>query len=251
MSRWKAASIHLGISVLIIGAIVGALILVWYPDGLFLAAGGSNIALILAAVDGVIGPLLTLIVFKAGKKSLRFDLTVIALLQLGALVYGMYTLWASRPVFLVAVVDRVEVVFANEIDDADLAEASREEWRKLSLTGPIWVGAEVPQGKDAFDAAVQGFGGRDIHQRPRFYVERDAIWADIAAKAESVAKLIERKPEAASVLSSNEHASELKYLPLTSQRAVGAALLRASDNAFLRFDATDPWAGDVPAVGEE
>jgi hypothetical protein len=111
------------------------------------------------------------------------------------------------------------------------------------------VGAAVPLGKDAFDAAVQGFGGRDIHQRPRFYVERDAIWADIAAKAESVAKLIERKPITASMLSSKEVASELKYVPLTSQRGVGAVVLRASDNAFLRFDATDPWVGDLPANG--
>ena len=44
--------------------------------------------LLMIGVDVVIGPLLTLIVFDPKKKHLKFDLVVIAALQLAALAYG-------------------------------------------------------------------------------------------------------------------------------------------------------------------
>jgi hypothetical protein len=58
---------------------------VWYPQHYFAAMGGTTLILLLIGVDVVIGPLITLIVFDPKKKSLRFDLAVIAVLQLGAL----------------------------------------------------------------------------------------------------------------------------------------------------------------------
>ena len=39
----------------------------------------------------VVGPLLTLIVFRAGKPGMKFDLAVIGLVQVAALAYGTAT----------------------------------------------------------------------------------------------------------------------------------------------------------------
>ncbi len=76
MSRWKAAGIHLSISILI-GLVVGALLFgVWYPPPFFHAAGADMLVLLLVGVDVVLGPLLTLIVFKSGKRGLKFDLAL-------------------------------------------------------------------------------------------------------------------------------------------------------------------------------
>jgi hypothetical protein len=50
--------------------------------------GGAHLAL---------GPLLTLLVFKSGKPSLKFDLSGIVLLQLGALLYGGTLIDQHRP----------------------------------------------------------------------------------------------------------------------------------------------------------
>jgi hypothetical protein len=61
---------------------------VWYPPPYFEVDGGWRILRILAGVDVVVGPLLTLILFKPGKPGLKFDMTCIALMQIGALVYG-------------------------------------------------------------------------------------------------------------------------------------------------------------------
>ena len=104
MSRWKAAAIHLSISAAI-GLVVGALLLlVWYPPPYFHAAGADQLVLLLVGVDLVLGPLLTLILFRSGKKGLKFDLAMIAVLQTTALVYGLSVVLQSRPVFLVSAV---------------------------------------------------------------------------------------------------------------------------------------------------
>ena len=144
MSRWKAAAIHLSIS-FAIGLIVGALLLfVWYPRPFFHAAGADELVLLLVGVDLVLGPLLTLILFRSGKWGLKFDLAMIAILQSAALIYGLSIVLKARPVFLVAVVDRFSLISANDLDPADLAKGSQPEFRSLSLTGPRLVGARIP-----------------------------------------------------------------------------------------------------------
>ena len=69
----------------------------WYPPPLNTASGVTRIFLIVLAVDVVLGPLLTFVVFKRGKKTLKFDLAIIATLQIAALCYGMWTVAQGRP----------------------------------------------------------------------------------------------------------------------------------------------------------
>ncbi|MBL0165374.1 MAG: hypothetical protein IPP82_17470 [Xanthomonadales bacterium] len=69
MSRWKAASIHLSISVFVGLLVLALLFLVWYPQPYFNAAGGQALIIFLLGVDIVLGPLLTLVLFKSGKKT--------------------------------------------------------------------------------------------------------------------------------------------------------------------------------------
>ena len=81
MTRWRASSLHLGLSVLVGLGFAALTRFVWYPGPFFELSGAIGLLTILVPVDVLIGPLLTLLVFKSGKPSLRFDLTVIALLQ--------------------------------------------------------------------------------------------------------------------------------------------------------------------------
>ena len=69
--------------------------------------GGAHLAL---------GPLLTLIAFKSGKPSLKFDLSCIVLLQLGALLYGGTLFHQQRPAFVVFGVDRFTTIPAAEVE---------------------------------------------------------------------------------------------------------------------------------------
>src|SRR6476646_7566094 len=82
--RLKAALIHLVISALAVCTVLLLIIGVWYPGPLFYAAGGSKLITILATVDIIIGPCITLIIFDRKKKELWFDLGIVAILQAAA-----------------------------------------------------------------------------------------------------------------------------------------------------------------------
>lgn len=125
-TRLKAFLYHLLGSTIIAFFVIGLVFFVWYPSPLHSATGVTAIFLLLLIVDVVLGPLLTLLVFKPGKKSLAFDLSVIILLQLSALTYGLYTVAEGRPAWLVFSVDRFELVRVNEIDNRNLANALPE-----------------------------------------------------------------------------------------------------------------------------
>ena len=123
MSKYRASGIHFVIS-LFVGLVLLALCwFVWYPAPMLLAIGGHEIFLLIVGIDVVIGPLLTLVVFKTGKKKLKFDLAMIALLQILALEYGVSTLLEARPVYVAALGDKFQVIQATEVTDANLEKA--------------------------------------------------------------------------------------------------------------------------------
>jgi len=100
-NRWQAFGIHLGFSLLVLVLLATVIYNYWYPGFLFRYDGGIDGMEILTCVDIVIGPLLTLCVYKVGKKSLVFDLTCIVILQISCLSYGMWAVNTSRPVAIV------------------------------------------------------------------------------------------------------------------------------------------------------
>ncbi len=247
MTRWKAAAIHFGISLVVIGAVIGGLLLMWYPPPMFGVFGAAKLALILASVDVVIGPLLTLIVYKAGKRTLKFDLTVIALLQAIALVYGVSIMWQSRPVFLVASVDRFELVFANQLEPADLEQGNEERFRKLPWNGAKLVGAEVPfDGRAKLEAALSGMAGKDIHLTPRYYVDYAKVAPGLLKRGEPLAALRKLGPDAGVEVDAFVAKHELdenwvRYVPVVSSRGRAAMALDGSLGTPIGMLPLDPW----------
>lgn len=103
MSRFSAFGIHFGISLLIFAALSAVILLVWYPGYFFELDGGWEGLRIIIGVDLVLGPLLTLIVYRAGKPGLKTDLTLIGVFQMLCLAGGMYVVWSERPIAMVYV----------------------------------------------------------------------------------------------------------------------------------------------------
>src|SRR5882762_8510974 len=93
VTRWKASGLHLMLSVVIAASVLGVMVAIWFPGPLFTAAGGNDLLFILVGVDVIIGPALTLAVYKQGKRGMKSDLTVIGVLQVAALVYGMHIVY--------------------------------------------------------------------------------------------------------------------------------------------------------------
>ncbi len=168
-ARTKAFAIHLAISTLIAACVLYLIFYIWYSAPLHNAVGVTQIFLILLCVDVVLGPLLTLLVYKVGKKSLVLDLSVIAALQVSALLFGIWTVAEGRPAWLVYGAGRFELVRALDIDQRNTGSHSL--YAQPSWLGPHWVGAAMPldlqRGNDIIFESVSG--GFDIYQRPNLY----------------------------------------------------------------------------------
>lgn len=188
MNRWKASAVHLLLSLLLIGGIALLALHTWFPYQLYRVAAPDKLLYLMWGIDLVAGPLLTLIVYKPGKPSLRFDLTIIAILQLAFLGYGLHTLWGSRPVFLVGLPNRMSLVFANEVEEGGLAKATSPAWRQLSWRGPVLVGAAPPKSdkerQDLLFATMAS--GIDLDKMPERYVDYAQVAPSLLAAAQPV-----------------------------------------------------------------
>ena len=131
--KLKAFFIHLAISLLIVLATYFLIHLLWYPTPLFKATDAGKIFIMILLVDLILGPLLTFVVYKKHKRTLKMDLTVIVLIQLSALGYGLYSVYQARPVWIAYVVDRFELVRANDILEED------EQIYHLPKFGPKYI----------------------------------------------------------------------------------------------------------------
>ena len=191
-SRWQAAGIHLTISATIAAVAIAVILGVWFPGPLFEAAGGLGLLYLLVGVDVVLGPLLTLVVFKAGKKGMKFDLAVIATVQLAALVYGCSVVFLARPAFIVFVKDRFELVSVVELDPAELAKAKYPEFRSFSWTGPKLAAADLPTDPAGRQKFVElAMSGVDVQSFPEYYVpyaERTQLVLSTAMTMEKLRK---------------------------------------------------------------
>lgn len=101
LNRYSAASIHLVVSLSIVGLLAYMAVYVWYPDFYFNANGAWFPMSMVLMVDAMLGPAMTLILYRPGKPGLKFDLTLILLIQIAAFTYGASTLYFQRPALLV------------------------------------------------------------------------------------------------------------------------------------------------------
>jgi hypothetical protein len=247
MSRWKAASIHLGICLGIAVVLCSVLLFVWYPSPLFEAQGGRTLLFLVFGVDVVIGPCITLVIFNPNKKSLRFDLTVVALMQAAALIYGVSVSFQARPAFLVFYNDWIDVIPANALDDKSLAEAKSPEFATLSVTGPRLVAAEMPTNAEERNRLVFSAGfGADVTSFPKYYVPYAQAKPKTLLKAKTIAQLRKLNPNAQAeidrFLSTHGRTDDTaRYLPVKTRGDFVTAMLDASTGDFLGMLPLVPW----------
>ena len=130
MIDWREKALHSAStfwSPCAVGSAAALVFLVWFPDPFQKMLGGTKLFEILVLCDLGLGPLTSFIIYnsKKSRRALLFDYTVVGIVQLAAFIYGLYAVANNRPVYIVFVGDRFEVIAAGEIDDADLAQAER------------------------------------------------------------------------------------------------------------------------------
>jgi len=232
-NRWQAFGWHFSLSTLLGLAIFLLFRYLWYPGALWDLSGAGKLLLLVVGVDVTLGPLLTLIVFNPKKKSLPLDLAAIVLVQTAALAYGVWVMAQSRPVFLVGVVDRIEIVSASELDPASLGKA-RPEYQQLSWTGPILIGSvtDLP-GNDRFQITMDALsGGADVHQLADHYVPFAQVADVIAARGLSLTDLKARASEPSVVslaarMGDHSFSQKARAVALRGRTGFGTAIIES------------------------
>jgi hypothetical protein len=112
-NRYQAFAIHLAISLIVFLILLVCITQYWYPGLLFEIGNAWKAIGIIAGIDLILGPALTLIIFNPQKKSLKFDLAVIAIIQTAALIYGTWTIQKSHPIALAHIGSNFHIIHAN------------------------------------------------------------------------------------------------------------------------------------------
>lgn len=187
----RYSSIHFLIGLFVLAFPAFLILNIWFPYPFKDASGGSHLFLILIAVDVVIGPLLTAIVFNPFKKKRErfFDLLFIALLQIIAFGYGLYSIGQARPVVLGFEADRFVIISAAQIDIGRLATAKKE-FQSLSWRGPVLVGTRGPVNSDELMVSIDlSFQGVPPSARPDWWVSYDSNRRLIQDRKKSLSSL--------------------------------------------------------------
>jgi hypothetical protein len=191
--RIRAFGWHLAASACALSLVLGILYLGWYRWPGWYLAGALGVLPVLVSVDLALGPLVTLLIANPAKprRELARDITIIATLQLVALLYGAGTLWQGRPLYYAFSEDRLQLVQASDLSDEQVALARQlnpgfaPHWYSL----PRWVWAPLPDEAAARQQIIASSiaGGDDVIQMPSHFRPWQAGLPALRAKLATVA----------------------------------------------------------------
>jgi hypothetical protein len=223
LSALRAAAIHFSVTLLVALLVSVLVFFVWYPWPFYDLVPGKSLFWLVMGIDVVCGPLLTLVIWNPSKSSreLALDLSLVALIQLAALGYGIHNVYNARPVHLVFEVDRLRLVTASEIEHADLPQALPE-FQSLPWHGPTLASAREPKDNDELLKSVElSTAGIDPSLRPSWWQAYELGVPTVLARAKPLSVLVQARPEAkadldAAIRQSGRPENELVWLPFTS-----------------------------------
>ncbi|WP_225748041.1 TfpX/TfpZ family type IV pilin accessory protein [Eikenella sp. Marseille-P7795] len=241
--RLKAAGIHLLISAVVALIGIGLVFWVWHPAPLQKAVGVTHIFLMMLGIDVVLGPLLTLLVASSKeKKTLKFDLSVIAAVQLAAYLYGMHSIAVSRPVYIAFDTLRFEVVQADSV--VRVAEKTiLPAYQSNSLFAPQWV--SVRPYKDAAEQSQRTFmelqEGISPSMQADLYQPLNDGWSGMQERKHSLEELKQYNSEEQVAQALAAYPQADGYLPLKAPAEDMAVLLDSKQKQVLGIVDLRPW----------
>jgi hypothetical protein len=241
---------HLSLT-LIVAVLAGLLVFqLWYPPPLYRVSQGLDILFILVIADVVCGPLITLIIYspKKSRRELMLDFSIIGLAQLSLLLYGMFTLYSARPVFIAFEYDRFRVVKASDIDPSKISLAPPE-LRELSHTGPRFLAAKQlePGSKEYLQSLAMAATGT----HPAYQPSRWEAYSSQQSKVRAAAKPLMSLPGAKDRRSEFERRAQewgvaiddIGYIPLVAARNEDWVLaIKRSNGQILGYLPGDGWS---------
>jgi len=146
-SRIRASGIHFLLSLIVFLGLLFIILYRWYPAPFFSTDGGWQGVRIMIGVDLVLGPLLTFLIFNPNKarRMIVIDLGVISLIQVSAIIWGVYAVNSQRPV---AVVFWHDSFYSVKAEDLASQQVDLDQLRKFSAAVPPIIYAREPVGEE-------------------------------------------------------------------------------------------------------
>ncbi len=240
--RLKFFLSHLSISAMIALIVVGLVFFIWYPMPLAEAVGVTDIFLMLLVIDVIVGPVLGWLVYKEGKKTLKMDLSIIVLLQISALFYGIFSIEQGRPVWLAYTVDRFELVRKNEVFDQNIMQAQKQ-YQSSSWLKPKFVSVEFAKdieerNKNMFDDVM---GGISIAQRPERYVDFFLAKPQIQQRAQDLDLLKQFNDQQAVQKTLAKYPQADAFVPLKATAVDMTVLINKETGEVVKIVDLRPW----------
>ena len=240
--RIKFFLVHIITSVIIAFLLTLLVLFIWYPSPLATAVGVTHIFLMLLVIDVILGPLLGLLVYKEGKKTLKFDLSTIILIQIAALCYGVFSIEQGRPAWLVYNVDRFELVRKNELVDTNI-QHSQSQFQKPSWFKPQYVASEFAKDTQQRqnDIFTEVLGGISLAQKPDRYVELTQAKTQIQQRALPLIELQQynQKTDVEKTLAKYPDADA--WLPLKANAVDMVVLVNKESASIIKIVDLRPW----------
>lgn len=248
MTRSRAVLLHLWPSLLLLAVCAGLVLVFWYPPPVRQFGPGSEFRALLIIVGGMMGPALTWLVYSSTKSRLAMtiDLTVISVVQLVAMSWGMYTLYIHRPYYMVFTVDRFEVLSNWDVRHARLENPA---FRDKPLRGLAQIYATMPTEESEYQKLLQevAFEGKpDLQFRTEYwspYRDKRLLALEVSRP---LLELREARPASVKQIDSLVTAnggdiSRLTFVPAMMANSHFATVLDASSGEVLDTLLIDPW----------
>ena len=242
--RLQAAATSLGVTAVVSAFFASVVFSIWYPTPFRQISGGNDLFLIMVGADLILGSTLIFVVYDTRKprRELIRDVTVVAVVELLAAIYGLRSMYEARPAVLALERDRVRVVRAADLDDADMAKAPSG-LRSLSMSRRLLVAAEDDPA-DLFNSVMLAMNGRDIGARPERWLPPSLTAGEWVRGSKPIETLAKRYPARKQLLDravaeTGLPAGQIGYLPLLARRADWVVLIDVTSGLIVGYAPLD------------
>ena len=215
---------------------------VWYPNPLAKATDVVHIFLMLLVIDVILGPILGFVIYKEKKKTLKFDLAIIFLLQFSALIYGLYSISQARPAWIAYNVDRFELIRINDLLEDNIKDADVE-FQKPTWLKPKFIGVQISnnieeKNQNMFEEVL---GGISIAQRPERYVSIDQVETQIKLRSQSLSRLNQYNTSNDLERILTKYPNANAWLPLKANAVDMVVLINKEEAEIIKIVDLRPW----------
>lgn len=239
--RYNAFLMHLAVSLAVLMALYGVTRIMWYPSYLYELDGAFEAVSVVFCVCLLVGPVLTLIVYRPGKKKNRFDMVCVVLIQILSLGYGIHLLYLYRPLALVVYGNSFYSITADVYANYSIQYSDYSSIESKSRCGiGCYIIKNTPESRTSVITT-----GTPARVRQEFYTDYADAWASYAERpsaffslgslGEEEQSLLKAEASGLATMNHDIEEGELGLMPVYGRYLEGFFIVDKSSGEVLGF----------------